>query len=214
MSKEAAAALGRKYGASMTDFSQASSNTLENVLMAHCNQGIDIMRKAIQKGTKVGGASTLAQSMENRPVKKPNSITVVTFTSADYWKYVNYGVNGVRRNKGAVRSKDGVVYKFRNLYTPPKMVDSFKEWIARAKIKTFKLDGRRKSLYSRKKGEKKFRYDLQEVAAKSLARATKIGGIKPIGFVEKANNKKRNKELVQEIRASMTEVIKIQVKKF
>lgn len=209
MSKEAAAALGRKYGASMTDFSQASSNTLENVLMAHCNQGIDIMRKAIQKGTKVGGASTLAQSMENKPVKKPNSITVVTFTSSDYWQYVNYGVNGVRRNKGAVRSKDGVVYKFKNLYTPPKMVDSFMTWASRAKIRNV---GKTTLSYRGKK--RKTAIDEHRKAAQQLAVYTKIGGIKPLRFVEKANNPKRNKQLVEEIRASMTEVIKIQVKKF
>ena len=209
MSKDVAAAIGRKYGSSTNDFSLASSNALENVLMIHCNQGIDIMRRAIQQGTKVGGASTLAQSMENKPVKKPNAIMVTTFTTADYWKYVNYGVNGVRRNKGAVRSKDGVVYKFRNLYTPAKMVDSFMSWASRAKIRNVG-----KTTLSYKGKKRKTAVEEHRKAAQQLAVFTKIGGIKPLRFVEKANNRQRNAQLVTDIKAVMGEVIKLQIKKY
>ncbi len=211
-----AAAIALRYGQSTDNFTTASANTLEAVLQAHCNEGIKIMSKTIGQKTKRGYSSELAQSLDTYPIKTSSSITIVTFTNKDYWKYVNYGVKGTRRNKGAIKSRDGVVYAFKNLYTPPKMIESFKKWIAQTGTKTYKnKEGKRKSLYKKTKdGKKVFRYDRQQEAAEQLARATKIGGIKPVKFEEKANNPIRTRELTKSIKSAMGQLIKIQVKKF
>lgn len=206
-------ALGQKFGQSVNDFTQASENILEKVLMDYCNVGVELMRKEIRKKARTKGASTLAQSIINKPAKTTtNSIIVPTISQVDYYDYVDKGVKGVYNKSKAPKSK----YRFRNLYTPDKMVESFKEYIARTGMKTFKnAKGKRKSLYKTNKETKKKTANMDAItkAAEGLAVATKIGGIKPMNYIEKANNPKRTKELSKAIRIALGEGIKFSIKK-
>lgn len=206
-------AIGQKYGQAVTDFTQASNNILEQVLMDYCNTGVELMRKEIRKKARTKGASTLAQAIINKPaVTTQNSITIATASEVGYYDYVDKGVKGVYNKSKAPQSK----YKFKNLYTPPKMVESFKEYIARTGMKTFKnKQGKRKSLYKTNKETKKKTANMDAIgkAAEQLAVATKIGGIKPMNFIEKANNPKRTKELSKAIRIAMGQGIKFSIKK-
>jgi hypothetical protein len=96
------------------------------------------------------------------------------------------------------------------------MIESFKEYIARTGMKTFKnSQGKRKSLYKTNKETKKktAKMDVIEKAAEGMAVATKIGGIKPMNYIEKANNQKRTKELSTAIRIALGQGIKFSIKK-
>jgi hypothetical protein len=199
--------IGAKYGKSINDFSTASTNIIEDILIQHCNEGIDLMRKQIWKKAKTGQASDLAQSLQIKPKEvTPTKVTISTVSDMVYWEFVDKGVKGVKNKNKAPQSP----YRFRNLGTPPAMVDSFKKWIARTGMKTVVIGGKRKSLYKKNKktGEKTARLDRVEQAAQTLAVRTKIGGIKPIDYVSKANNPKRNKELTRKLRQGLASGIR------
>jgi hypothetical protein len=202
--------IGNKYGSSISDFATASANVIEDILIKHCNEGVELMRKRIYKKTKTGAASVLAQGIANMPaVVAPNSISITTISNETYHDYVNKGVKGVRNKNKAPQSP----YRFRNLGTPPAMVESFKNWVSKTGMKTVVLDGKRKSLYKkdRKTGNKTARLDRIEEAAKVLAVRTKIGGIKPVNFTSQANNAKRNKQLKRSIIEGLGAAIKINI---
>jgi hypothetical protein len=202
--------IGNKYGSSISDFATASANVIEDILIKHCNEGVELMRKRIYKKTKTGAASVLAQGISNMPaVVAPNSISITTISNETYHDYVNKGVKGVRNKNKAPQSP----YRFRNLGAPPAMVESFKNWVSKTGMKTVVLDGKRKSLYKkdRKTGNKTARLDRIEEAAKVLAVRTKIGGIKPVNFTSQANNAKRNKQLKRSIIEGLGAAIKINI---
>jgi hypothetical protein len=192
--------IGNKYGKSITDFGKASTNIIEDILIQHCNEGIDLMRKQIWKKAKTGQASDLAQSLQIKPKEvTPTKVTISTVSDMVYWEFVDKGVKGVKNKNKAPQSP----YRFRNLGTPPAMVDSFKKWIARTGTKV--VDGTQMSFKGKKR---KTALKEQERAAQTLAVRTKIGGIKPIDYVSKANNPKRNKELTRKLRQGLASGIR------
>lgn len=192
--------IGAKYGKSINDFSTASTNIIEDILIQHCNEGIDLMRKQIWKKAKTGQASDLAQSLQIKPKEvTPTKVTISTVSDMVYWEFVDKGVKGVKNKNKAPQSP----YRFRNLGTPPAMVDSFKKWIARTGTKV--VDGTQMSFKGKKR---KTALKEQERAAQTLAVRTKIGGIKPIDYVSKANNPKRNKELTRKLRQGLASGIR------
>jgi hypothetical protein len=196
--------IGSKYGSSISDFATASANVIEDLLIKHCNDGIKLMRNKIYRKTKTGTSSTLAQGIENRPVSvSTNSVSITTISNEAYHDYVDKGVRGVKYNK-APQSK----YKFKNLGTPPAMVNSFKKWIARTGIKN--VDGVQMSFKGKKR---KTALSEQEKAARTLAVRTKIGGIKPVNYIEAANNKARNTAFAKQLAVGMAKTITSNIKK-
>lgn len=196
-------ALGNKFGSEMGSFTNSSNNLIEQVLIAHCNDGISLMRNVIRKKARTRGASTLAQAIHINPIKiTAVSVSVATVSDVNYWDYVDKGVKGLSKkvNK-APQSK----YKFRNLGTPRKMIDSFKTYIAATGSK-----GLNKKTLIRK--NKKVQGTLIEREAKQMAVYTKIGGIRPMNYVRVANNSKRNKQLGNEIRIALSTAIVRQIK--
>jgi hypothetical protein len=75
------------------------------------------------------------------------------------------------------------------------------------------IGGKRKSLYktNRKTKEKTAKLDLIEKAAKSMAVATKIGGITPMQFKEKADTRTRRNKLKRDLAEAMGAAYKFNV---
>jgi len=184
--------------------STAQGNTLTDIVLRWCNGGIDAMRTKIQKNVRTGGASTLAQSMSSKPIKSGGSkvsIEIVADKDAYYWKFVDKGVRGVKKNKAG-----NSPYKFKTIGAGKNMVDSFKKYIAKTGSKS--MSG--KKLTSKNKKKQASAIDKE---AKAMAVATKIGGIKPVNFVREATNKKRVDQLVNEVAKGLGATIKVSIKR-
>lgn len=193
MDKAAAAKLGAKFGESIKDYTKASENIIEAILLDHCNEGIRLMSKQIKSKARTGQASTLAASMSNVPIQvSATKFQVNTISTEYYADFVDKGVKGVR-NKGKAPISP---YSFRNLGTPKAMIESFKDYIARTGSKSMN----KKTLIRK---NKKKQADLITKEAKQMAVATKIGGIKPMNFISKADNEKRTKELARNLAAGL-----------
>jgi hypothetical protein len=193
MDKAAAAAIGAKFGESIKDYTKASENIIEAIVIEHCNEGIRLMSKQIKSKARTGQASTLAASMSNIPI--PVSATkfqVNTISTEYYADFVDKGVKGVK-NKGKAPNSP---YSFRNLGTSKAMIESFKDYIARTGSKSMN----KKTLIRK---NKKKQSDLITKEAKQMAVSTKIGGIKPMNFISKADNEKRTKELARNLAAGL-----------
>lgn len=181
--------IGGKYGESVVDFQKNNETALEKVMLLWVNDSIGIMRSIIQKKTKTGTGSTLAQDLDPMGYKKPNSVGARIITRSDYYDFVDKGVIGLTKNKAP-----NSPYRFKNLYTPPKMIESFKRWAAAAGIKSV---GNRTLSFKGKKREKAL--DDQTKVAKQLAVFTKLGGIKPVNYIEPAVGNRRVKILATEL---------------
>ena len=193
MDKAAAAAIGAKFGESIKDYTKASENIIEAIVMEHCEEGIKLMSKQIKSKARTGQASTLASSMSNMPVRiSATKFQVNTITTEYYADFVDKGVKGVRNKGKAPRSP----HSFRNLGTSKAMVESFKDYIARTGSKSMN----KKTLIRK---NKKKQSDLITKEAKQMAVATKIGGIKPMNFIAKADNPQRTKQLAASLAAAL-----------
>ena len=193
MDKAAAAAIGAKFGESIKDYTKASENIIEAIVIEHCNEGIRLMSKQIKSKARTGQASTLAASMSNVPIQvSATKFQVNTISTEYYADFVDKGVKGVR-NRGKAPSSP---YSFKNLGTSKAMVESFKNYIARTGSKSMN----KKTLIRK---NKKKQSDLITKEAKQMAVATKIGGIKPMNFISKADNPQRTKQLAASLAAAL-----------
>ena len=193
MDKAAAAAIGAKFGESIKDYTKASENIIEAIVIEHCNEGIRLMSKQIKSKARTGQASTLAASMSNVPIQvSATKFQVNTISTEYYADFVDKGVKGVK-NKGKAPNSP---YSFRNLGTSKAMVESFKDYIARTGSKSMN----KKTLIRK---NKKKQSDLITKEARQMAVATKIGGIKPMDFISKANNERRTKQLAASLAAAL-----------
>lgn len=193
MDKAAAAAIGAKFGESIKDYTKASENIIEAIVIEHCNEGIRLMSKQIKSKARTGQASTLAASMSNVPIQvSATKFQVNTISTEYYADFVDKGVKGVRNKGKAPRSP----YSFKNLGTSKAMVESFKDYIARTGSKSMN----KKTLIRK---NKKKQSDLITKEAKQMAVATKIGGIKPMNFISKADNPQRTKQLAASLAAAL-----------
>ena len=193
MDKAAAAAIGARFGESIKDYTKASENIIEAIVMEHCNEGIRLMSKQIKSKARTGQASTLAASMSNVPIQvSATKFQVNTISTEYYADFVDKGVKGVKNKSKAPSSP----YSFRNLGTSKAMVESFKDYIARTGSKSMN----KKTLIRK---NKKKQSDLITKEAKQMAVATKIGGIKPMNFISKADNPQRTKKLAASLAAAL-----------
>jgi len=193
MDKAAAAAIGARFGESIKDYTKASENIIEAIVIDHCNEGIRLMSKQIKSKARTGQASTLAASMSNVPIQvSATKFQVNTISTEYYADFVDKGVKGVR-NRGKAPSSP---YSFKNLGTSKAMIESFKDYIARTGSKSMN----KKTLIRK---NKKKQSDLITKEAKQMAVATKIGGIKPMNFISKADNPQRTKQLAASLAAAL-----------
>jgi hypothetical protein len=188
--------IGSKYGSSVDNFEATAKSGIDKIMLDWANESIGIMRKIITSKARTRQSSTLASDLVPKPIA--NGIQIVTMQ--DYWDFVNQGVKGVY-NKSKAPNSD---YSFKNLGVPPDMLASFKEYIARTGSK-----GLRKQTLIRK--NKKKQADIITKEAMSMAVATKIGGIKPMNFVEPAVGAKRLKVLNRALSKEIGTKIKLAI---
>jgi len=192
----AATNIGNKYGSSLDTFAKDLKSGVDAVFLNWANGSIDIMRKIITSKARTKQASTLASDLYPNVID--NGIQIVT--TQNYWEFVDEGVKGVFNKGKAPNSK----FSFKNLGVPKDMLNSFKQYIARTGSK-----GLRKQTLIRK--NKKKQADLITKEAMSMAVATKIGGIKPMNYVEPAVGAKRLKMLNKALSKEMAVKIKLAI---
>jgi hypothetical protein len=192
----AATNIGNKYGSSLDSFTKDLKTGVDAVFLNWANGSIEIMSKIIKSKARTKQASTLASDLAPKPI--PNGIQIVT--TQNYWEFVDEGVKGVFNKGKAPNSR----FSFKNLGVPPDMLNSFKQYIARTGSK-----GLRKQTLIRK--NKKKQADLITKEAMSMAVATKIGGIKPMNYVEPAVGAKRLKLLNKALSKEMAVKIKLAI---
>jgi len=192
----AATNIGNKYGSSPDTFTKDLKSGVDAVFLKWANDSILIMRKIITSKARTKQASTLASDLYPNVID--NGIQIVT--TQNYWEFVNEGVKGVFNKGKAPNSR----FSFKNLGVPKDMLESFKQYIARTGSK-----GLRKQTLIRK--NKKKQADLITKEAMSMAVATKIGGIKPMNYVEPAVGAKRLKMLNKALSKEMAVKIKLAI---
>lgn len=191
----AATNIGSKYGSSLDTFAKDLQTGIDGIFLDWANGSIEIMRKVITRKARTRQASTLASTMY--PTVKPLGVEI---KGEYYWEFVNDGVKGVFNQSKAPNSQ----FSFKNLGVPPDMLKSFKDYIARTGSK-----GLRKQTLIRK--NKKKQADLITKEAMAMAVATKIGGIKPMNYVEPAVGPKRLKMLNKALSKEMAVKIKLAI---
>jgi len=192
----AATNIGSKYGSSLDTFTKDLKSGVDAVFLKWANDSILIMSKIIKSKARTKQASTLASDLYPNVID--NGIQIVT--TQNYWEFVNEGVKGVFNKGKAPNSR----FSFKNLGVPKDMLESFKQYIARTGSK-----GLRKQTLIRK--NKKKQADLITKEAMSMAVATKIGGIKPMNYVEPAVGAKRLKMLNKALSKEMAVKIKLAI---
>ena len=192
----AATNIGSKYGSSLDTFTKDLKTGVDAVFLKWAEDSIGIMRKIITNKARTKQASTLASDLYPNVID--NGIQIVT--TQNYWEFVDEGVKGVFNKSKAPNSK----FSFKNLGVPKDMLNSFKQYIARTGSK-----GLRKQTLIRK--NKKKQADLITKEAMSMAVATKIGGIKPMNYVEPAVGAKRLKVLNKALSKEMAVKIKLAI---
>ena len=191
----AATNIGSKYGSSLDTFTKDLKTGIDGIFLDWANGSIEIMRKIITRKARTKQASTLASSLI--PFPKALGIQI---KGEYYWEFVDEGVKGVFNKGKAPNSK----FSFKNLGVPKDMLNSFKQYIARTGSK-----GLRKQTLIRK--NKKKQADLITKEAMTMAVATKIGGIKPMNYVEPAVGAKRLKLLNKALSKEMAVKIKLAI---
>jgi hypothetical protein len=192
----AATNIGSKYGSSLDTFTKDLKTGVDAVFLKWAEDSILIMRKIITSKARTRQASTLASDLYPNVID--NGIQIVT--TQNYWEFVDEGVKGVFNKNKAPNSR----FSFKNLGVPKEMLNSFKQYIARTGSK-----GLRKQTLIRK--NKKKQADLITKEAMSMAVATKIGGIKPMNYVEPAVGTKRLKILNKALSKEMAVKIKLAI---
>ena len=188
--------IGSKYGSSLDTFTKDLKTGVDAVFLKWAEDSILIMRKIITTKARTKQASTLASDLYPNIID--NGIQIVT--TQNYWEFVDEGVKGVFNKGKAPNSR----FSFKNLGVPPDMLNSFKQYIARTGSK-----GLRKQTLIRK--NKKKQADLITKEAMAMAVATKIGGIKPMNYVEPAVGPKRLKVLNKALSKEMAVKIKLAI---
>jgi hypothetical protein len=187
--------IGSKYGSSVDNFETTAKSGVNKIMLDWANESIGIMRGIITRKARTRQASTLASTMYPDP-----SELGIKIMGADYYDFVNQGVKGVFNQSKAPNSD----YSFKNLGVSDDMLKSFKEYIARTGSK-----GLKKQSLIRK--NKKKQADIINKEAMQMAVATKIGGIKPMNFVEPAVGAKRLKVLNRALSKEIGTKIKLSI---
>ena len=197
MAKGTGTSIGSKYGSSVDNFQKELKSGADKIMVDWANESIAIMRKILKQKTRIKDRGKLIADLAPKPypMDANGNIKIEIITMQDHWEFVDKGVKGVKSSAKAPNSP----FQFRNLGTPDTMVNSFKEYISKLGLKSAKIKGKSTRLYktNNKTKTKTAKMDVIEQAAKGMAIATKISGIKAVNYIEPAVGQKRIKKLSQ-----------------
>lgn len=186
---------------------------LESKIRAFMNEwGVKFQQNALDVITETvaystGQAPEITKSFKTR-VAFVNGVVRFEFLMADYWQYIEYGVDGLEKSQGSR-------FKFKSKSpVPQKAVEKFIETRA-ITLKSLKRYGRKNfdgiSLKSRKKVRKSLKDLSFEEERKTLTyilgRSIKKKGIKPRPFLSKL----MTDELRQELRTGIANILREEV---
>ena len=184
-----AANLATKFGTK--DAGEAVEGTVEAVTLDWMNGISKSMQTILQKNSK-SRRNKLAQSLFPTILQgsTPTNIKVGITTTESYYDFVDKGVQKSPKLRGGkpnptTNKAPKSIYKFKNVGTSQKMVDSIKSWTSFAGAKS--------------------------EDAKRIAYFVKRGGISPKNYIKGAITPKSLQELSNNITIALGEVVKVQL---
>ena len=184
-----AANLATKFGTK--DAGEAVEGTVEAVTLEWMNGVSKSMQTILQKNSK-SRRNKLAQSLFPTILQgsTPTNIKVGITTTESYYDFVDKGVQKSPKLRGGkpnptTNKAPNSIYKFKNVGTSQKMVDSIKSWTSFAGAKS--------------------------EDAKRIAYFVKRGGISPKNYIKGAITPKSLQELNSNLTIALGEVVKVQL---
>lgn len=184
-----AANLATKFGTK--DAGEAVEGTVEAVTLEWMNGVSKSMQTILQKNSK-SRRNKLAQSLFPTILQgsTPTNIKVGITTTESYYDFVDKGVQKSPKLRGGkpnptTNKAPKSIYKFKNVGTSQKMVDSIKSWTSFAGAKS--------------------------EDAKRIAYFVKRGGISPKNYIKGAITPKSLQELNSNLTIALGEVVKVQL---
>ena len=184
-----AANLATKFGTK--DAGEAVEGTVEAVTLDWMNGVSKSMQTILQKNSK-SRRNKLAQSLFPTILQgsTPTNIKVGITTTESYYDFVDKGVQKSPKLRGGkpnptTNKAPKSIYKFKNVGTSQKMVDSIKSWTSFAGAKS--------------------------EDAKRIAYFVKRGGISPKNYIKGAITPKSLQELNSNLTIALGEVVKVQL---
>ena len=184
-----AANLATKFGTK--DAGEAVEGTVEAVTLEWMNGVSKSMQTILQKNSK-SRRNKLAQSLFPTILQgsTPTNIKVGITTTESYYDFVDKGVQKSPKLRGGkpnptTNKAPKSIYKFKNVGTSQKMVDSIKSWTSFAGAKS--------------------------EDAKRIAYFVKRGGISPKNYINGAITPKSLQELSNNLTIALGEVVKVQL---
>lgn len=152
-------------------------------------------------------SAALGESIQFDKVKYFGGAYSVEISVLDYFKWVNSGVNGLKK-------KHGSPYSFHNMGVSKNMLKEIRKWVIREGLKVRTKEALHKPIHQEKKGKpfSGLKNDEATKAAFVVSKAVKRNGIKPTHFWDKAV-KATAKEMQQGLGTVLLPVIINELKK-
>jgi hypothetical protein len=162
----------RGIGQDVTDSISISASKDVNLAMVRWMSEVIELTKANIERTDAKATLNLLQSVDFADLPVEAKVAQVAMEMATYWKFVEYGVNGVQTNRGAP-------FSFRSITPSPRHVAAIRKW---AVDRSLGIPA-----------------DEIDAAAYNIARAIKRRGIKPRPFLNPVLTDAKLDELVSSI---------------
>jgi hypothetical protein len=170
-----------------------------DVLMEWGNANANEMRRLLRERLKHKKTeSLLAQSIEHKDPTIKNGVVSMAIDLNDYWMFIDLGVKGLRNRSGKTTgsiptktytNKDFPQgFSFRNIGTPPQMINSLQDFIARKGIE---------ARVGNESTSKVIQTSFQ--MAESMATAIKLKGIDGTKFYSDTFNQESYNELTNKL---------------
>jgi len=158
-----------------------SDNPLTELLLRLTNDIIKDLRLQLDKSRATG-------NLQGSIVPMPKTYNLIEVTAPFYWKYINYGVNGIQINRGAP-------YHGKAPKTNLSFYDSIFKWIGD------------KGIVPKEAGV------TREQLAGMIVNSVRMKGIEATHFYDKVVTQERKKEMATSISNLVGQAIKLSIKK-
>lgn len=178
----------QNIGTNVTNVHQANSNESYNAILRWCRDVVEEMQQVLNQNDSKATLN-LMQSIKPKEFAPEQDKIKIEIIGDYYWKYVNYGVDGVDL-------KRGYPYSFRYIRPSANHIKAIKKWITDKPVTIDDFDDT----------------DAEQSktnAAYAIATGTKKRGITARPFVEPVLTPAKIKELVNEIALATNKEIKL-----